>query len=580
MRTRALFPLLLGACTAANGDSAAPPTGFSDTSGVVFKGPMSAGSSVSVQPLDEAGQPIGDPVSATVADASGAYTLTIQHEGLVLVTAEGEALDEARGEVYGGPIRLVTYGELREGAQELHLNVLTDLAHVRVGTLIGQGLPLDEAVEQAKREFFVAFAIGVDAPPEDPGQSLNPYGDGFAQSYLFAASSVIAQAAYDLEGQGFDLGGLMQSVRDDFGDDGQIDAQIVGVLDIAETRLDPDLASLALEALLEEAGLDLPRPNLHPALDSDQDGYANDRDNCRYVSNDQTDSEGRGFGDACDYRLSGIVTTDRWGCGILPDGSLTWWQTDAPPTGGSPPRPDVFPAAPFAPWGEDEYPLPDAYATVAIGDGLVCGLSSTDGSIDCWTAGGPPVSLPGVFEDVQVSPGLVCARTTLGAIECLGQAGNLSLIGPYSDFALVGDDAVCGISATDGQVSCQHADGTPITGLPTDAFSSVAGSSGGALWGCGITESGAYLRCFGDSALVDMAPADGGYVEVAVGSGVACAAKADGALSCWRDAAECAGEREPPPAASGLSASGCTVCGVEPNGLGACWPRYWDTQHP
>lgn len=582
MRAILLLTVLgMGACTAGTGDTGTPATGFSDTTGNIFKGPMSAGSTVTVQPLDDQLRPVGDPVTAEVDDDSGAYELTIQHEGLVLITAQGEVMDESRGEVYGPPVELKAYGRVTEGQSQLYVNVITDLTNMRIATLLGQGLDFDEAIEQSQREFSEAFSIGVDDPPEERGESLNPYGDGFAQSYLFAVSAVIAQAGRDLEEQGVDMGGLLVDVREDFGEDAHIDSPFLDVMRIAETRMDPDLAALGLESLLSSAGLDLPRPNLHPALDTDQDGVANDRDNCRYVANpDQIDSESRGFGDDCDFRLAAILTTDHWGCGILPDGSLTWWQVDAPPSGGSPPRPDVFPNAPFAPWGEDEYPLTDAYSTVGIGDELVCGLSATDGSVDCWTGGGPAVSLPGTFVDLAVSPELVCARTALGSIECVGSAGVVHLPGPYADFALAGDDAVCGVSSVDGQIDCQHADGTPVSVGLSESFSSVAGSSEGPVWGCAITSSGGYVRCFGDSVLVDSAPTGGGFTEVAVGTGVACAAKADGTLSCWRDEQECGGEGAPPPAATGLSAEDCTVCGIEPNGLGACWPRFWDREHP
>ncbi|HMV70045.1 MAG TPA: hypothetical protein PKA64_24605, partial [Myxococcota bacterium] len=97
----------------------------------------------------------------------------------------------------------------------------------------------------------------------------------------------------------------------------------------------------------------------------------------------------------------------------------------------------------------------------------------------------------------------------------------------------------------------------------------------GSGWGCAVRADDGRVECFGDGAVT---PGLGRFVDVAVGDGLACAARDDGPTVCWRDAAICpvTGAPDPlPPAMDGLAVDACAVCGVDADGLADCWPRWW-----
>lgn len=584
MSTPPSLPLLLtllAACSA-GGKDAPLDTGLGSTevSGVIFKGPMAAGSVVSLQPMDEGGAAAGDPVEGSVSADDGSYAAALERRGLVLVSATGLALDESRGEDGPEALTLSGYAVLDEEIESLHVNVLTELSRARVEALLAEGLAPAEAIARAEEELVLALPVGGEDGPGAAGAALDPYGEAFAQSWLFAVSAVLAQAGREKEdaGEG-SLGELMADLRLDLADDGALGEEGRAALYGAEERLDPDLASLALASLLDGSGR--PPPNLHPALDSDHDGVRNDEDNCRYVANaDQRATLGYPFGDACDDRLRAIASDDAWGCGVrVEDGALVCWEVDGAPSGGTPPGPDVFPAHQRFPWAEGAG-LDEAYDDVVVADGLICALRA-GASVDCHVeATGELLSFEGDYARIAASSELICAVDGAGALGCwdLGGARVLEDAGPYDAVDLLGAAGVCARSS-DGELSWVEHPGAPedLPSLPEGVVTAFDASEAG--FGCAVLSDGS-LSCFGEGALVEGAPS-GSYADVVVGAGVACAADALGNYRCWRDEDTCpAVEEDGPGALWSMSAGGCQVCGLDEAGMGHCWPRLWDQDHP
>lgn len=89
--------------------------------------------------------------------------------------------------------------------------------------------------------------------------------------------------------------------------------------DLPLSFMDRDFANIALRQAISDFGLDL-------LDDHDNDGVPNDSDNCRFAANfDQADSDGDGFGDACDVceGYNDLIDGDNDGvpdgCDICPD---------------------------------------------------------------------------------------------------------------------------------------------------------------------------------------------------------------------------------------------------------------------
>lgn len=539
------------------------------SSGVIFKGPMSAGAEVAIQPLGTDAEPIGAPSVGSVDLDDGSYALAVEHGGLVLLSASGTTLEEADGFLSEDEHPMLALGTL-DGDSELQVNIITDLTHARTLALMAEGLGFEDAERQANDELVHMIPVGGDYTPEVLGRELSPYGESKDQGWLFAASAVLSNLGLR-EG---DLPVAMSLLREDLADDGELSTNSLEALREAVRSTNPDVAQRALVHLFEDAGLERTIPDLNVALDSDLDGFPNHVDNCRYVPNDdQQDTAGLGFGDACDYRLADISTSRGFGCAALgADGSLSCWSNFAEPAGGAPPRPDGFPSPDLVPWLEDGVSISFAVADIALADHAACLLDSL-GAATCWFEGSATLrALPGAYAAVAASEGLGCAERVGGGVDCIDAAGAvvISVADPVRSFALIGD-TLCTVDDGSGALSCQDAGGAvSLANQPAGAFASVAGSGSG--WGCAITESDGALACFGSGA-VSGAPAATGFVEVAVGEDGACAVGADGSPQCWSaGACDLSGA---PPAARGLSAAGCKVCGVDPDGLGVCWPQFF-----
>jgi len=575
-----------------------PPTSGSD--GFVFKGPMAPGSTVTFQPVDADLMPAGDPATLEVGAWDGSYAGELPLEGLVEVIAEGSAYNEAAGAwSEAEPLRLRAWAVL-DGEVSVQVNVLTDLTHDRVAAKLRSGLPLDAAQAEAEAELHAALGWSRRGEVESAGTALVPFGDTYDQSWLFALSSILAQAGRDRgRGDGDDpaadmlgLDAVLTELREAFAADGRLPEDGLAALAAAELAMDPDLALLGLEALLEDNGLSLPLPDLHEALDSDRDRVVNGDDNCRYVANEDqaTLPDGYPYGAACDTRLSSLSHTEGWGCGVLAGtGELRCWAVRGGETGGTPPRPDVYPAADGAPWGDRPY-FTGAYVEVALGfsggvgpedtTGLVLCAARAGGGVDCWDGANPDELLQtdDTLTHLRASGAAVCGLDAEASAICYDRAtaSRWSLPGPFSAVDAREDGNVCTIRARDGQVLCPDATGKPSSdGMPVGKMAALAvNDADGLVYGCAIASEDGSLSCFGDLPLSP--PAGTGFTSVAVSPTLICAAGPGVPVSCARQEERCPEAGAAPAEGAGLSAAGCVACAVDGLGLGDCWPRAWD----
>ena len=295
--------------------------------GAVQKGPFVEGGTVTVTPLSATGVPIGETSSTTTHNDFGHFAIDVDSVGPKAIQAEGFYYNEVVGARSGAALTLRAH-QVTTGAfsQHVNVNLVTHLASGRVRTLVAEGMPFEDAIEQAEEELRAALGIGlVGFDPELAGADMDLLGgDTLGNAYLFAVSSVLARAAVDAGG---DVDDAMQALLDDLAsdveDDGAIGMMLRARIEAAELALDVDAVTATLATRLANLGATVEMPDMHEVLDQDDDlllnvddncdripnprqfdgdldGVGEECDNCPFTPNpDQLDSTGTGVGDAC-----------------------------------------------------------------------------------------------------------------------------------------------------------------------------------------------------------------------------------------------------------------------------------------
>jgi hypothetical protein len=259
--------------------------------GAVAKGPFVQGSSVTVSPVDGLGNPSGTNYPTSTIDDVGQFNVAFNYVGPVLLTGSGYYYNEVSGALSGSSLTLKALANIdAAGTQNAYINLVTHLTFNRVTTLLGQGKPFADAITQAESELRAAIAVG--SPTFDPGakgSELNLLGgDNVAASYVFAVSSVFAEAAQLSTAQGSldaKLQELLNTTSSAFASGGTIPAATKTALDKAQRCVQPYTVEKAFAKRLSDLASNTVVPDIDRALDSDLDGIPNLEDNCPLVAN-------------------------------------------------------------------------------------------------------------------------------------------------------------------------------------------------------------------------------------------------------------------------------------------------------
>jgi hypothetical protein len=288
------------------GCSSGPGTGNVELAGAFEKGPFVLGSSVQISALDTDLNPTGELFSTQTVDDAGRFTLAFEvDDGLPLsIQGSGFYYNEVTGALSQAPIILQALDETTEGSHDAFVNVVTHLAYLRARQLVFDGMAIVDAEAAAESELRAQLHVGpADFDPGTAGLNLTMLGgDTDANAYLFAVSSVLAQAAADAGGPiDAALQELLSKLALDLADDGSLDAARIDTLVAAQRALDSKRIKEQFAMRLASIGSPAVVPDLDRMIDSDGDGVVNSADNCLRISNpDQLDSNSNGLGDPCD----------------------------------------------------------------------------------------------------------------------------------------------------------------------------------------------------------------------------------------------------------------------------------------
>jgi hypothetical protein len=263
-----------------------------DLNGAVNKGPFVLGSSLDISPLDGSGNPTGEVFQTSTISDLGEFAVNFTASGLVRIEGNGFYYNEVTGGLSTAPITLRALYEITEsGEQAAYVNLITHLSHSRIIKLIGDGLATVDAIAQAEDELRTALSIGpADLDVSASGIELSiTGGDDLGNAYLFAVSSVVAQAAIERAGPEGSVDAALQELVNgisvDLQADGELSSATVQALADAEAALDPERVMQLLGRRLATLGSTEPIPDINRVIDSDDDGVVNRDDNCRWIAN-------------------------------------------------------------------------------------------------------------------------------------------------------------------------------------------------------------------------------------------------------------------------------------------------------
>lgn len=129
-------------------------------SGKVEKGPFVSGSTITIQPLNEKMEVLGEYYNSTIQDNIGNFNLGSKQfqTPYAELTANGYFFNEITGDLSTGTLSLRALVDLSDETT-VNVNILTHLKYQRIKNLVASGKSFEEANGQAQKELFTAFGL-------------------------------------------------------------------------------------------------------------------------------------------------------------------------------------------------------------------------------------------------------------------------------------------------------------------------------------------------------------------------------------------------------------------------------------
>lgn len=285
------FVLALSACGGGGAKDSQPEQPKTpkqiNINGAVEKGPFIAGSTVTINELNEQGNNTGSTIVTSTIDDLGNFSFSAENDKLLQITSTGYYRNEITGELSRGTLTLRSiYQASNELEQHAYVNLLTHLTSNRILQLVKTtNTSYQEAIQQAEIEFLTTFEPVIKSNAEDNFSSLSIYESqgSTGSAYLLAVSSIFHQYALEKSSENntnpeTELTILANEIEEDFGNNGVInDENKIQSLKATHTKINPVEVHQNVQQWIGNTDGYLVT-DINNYLDSDLDGIVNAND--------------------------------------------------------------------------------------------------------------------------------------------------------------------------------------------------------------------------------------------------------------------------------------------------------------
>ncbi len=260
----ATLSILFIGCSKEEGKGCSNCPNNAQISGEAQKGPFLNGSTVSLAELNNSFSPTGRVFNTNITDNSGAFEfngITLS-SNYVITSINGFYFNEVCGAKSEAPITLEGITDLSTGSR-ININVITHMEKARVQYLLGTGMTIADAKQQALEEVFALFEIDASTLNLSTSQQLSIAGSTEGDAALIAISSILQ--GYHSESS---YSELMANIISDIRTDGALDdAATKGVLKAHALAISKNQIRAHIVNRYASMGISAPVPNFEKYVD-------------------------------------------------------------------------------------------------------------------------------------------------------------------------------------------------------------------------------------------------------------------------------------------------------------------------
>lgn len=246
--------------SANNNNGGTTGTTYKIENGAFQKGPFVAGTTVTIQELDDNLQATGKSYTTTT-DATGRFSVDNVKSRFVEVFANGFYFDELTNQNSSAPITLRAVLDLTVSKSKPSINTLTTLQTERLRTVKASGKTFQQAELDSRSAVLSVFNLSANAVARLDG--INLTGTSVADESLLRATVALLQVASNQGGSfGAALTELLAKLATDLKDDGLANGtakNFVGALQSAQTQVDTEFVRSLLQEYLTAQGQSEPQ---------------------------------------------------------------------------------------------------------------------------------------------------------------------------------------------------------------------------------------------------------------------------------------------------------------------------------
>ena len=245
------------------------PTTY-DIQGKVEKGPFISGSEISIQPMNEKLQILGNMYSTSIIDDLGNFILGNKEfqAPYAEFIANGYFFNEVKGTLSNSTLTLRALVDLRNNTNK-NVNIITHLKYARIKNLISQGKSFSEANKQAQKELLNEFGLG--AYTENDAASFSIITGTDESAALIVISSLLLMDRSEAA-----LTEYLSKLSSDFGKNGKFSDDIKTQIKADKENLTEHLTKIRENIIsrYENLGIDVTVKDLSHFIDWNDDGIA------------------------------------------------------------------------------------------------------------------------------------------------------------------------------------------------------------------------------------------------------------------------------------------------------------------